>query len=360
MAVNLRLADLMEGARNFIKMFNIKRGENVVFVAQDESDRESLEVAAAAIQEVGAEFTLIYIRPPKLAHNDPPPPVVQALYHSDVFASVYPLFIGHCPAALRARWDYGARQTDLLAMPGLFASEWARYPVELFNATARKVLQQMEGGKYLRVTDPLGTNIKANYDLNLLAGAVTACRDGYVTPGMRCTFPLGTFGIYPGGGEGGSSDGVAVFQYWWYFPGKLSQPVKLTVKNRRVVAIEGGKEAEAIKALMDSHPNGRHHAEIMFGLNPKAAVGRYMEEGTHLFPERHAGILHMGWGNSLVLSGPVWASVHTDGMIMKPTLTVDDKRVIIDNGRLTALDAPELRELAKKYGDPAQVLAEVA
>lgn len=33
-------------------------------------------------------------------------------------------------------------------------------------------------------------------------------------------------------------------------------------------------------------------------------------------------------------------------------------RYVIENGRLTALDHPEVRELAAKYGDPDEILRE--
>jgi len=45
-----------------------------------------------------------------------------------------------------------------------------------------------------------------------------------------------------------------------------------------------------------------------------------------------------------------------------PTLTITTKSggayTIIRNGRLTALDEPEVRKLAEKYGDPNDLLSE--
>jgi hypothetical protein len=47
---------------------------------------------------------------------------------------------------------------------------------------------------------------------------------------------------------------------------------------------------------------------------------------------------------------------------MFPTyeITTKERKTIkvIDNGRLTALDDPEVRELARKYGDPDEILKE--
>ena len=42
-------------------------------------------------------------------------------------------------------------------------------------------------------------------------------------------------------------------------------------------------------------------------------------------------------------------------MLLKPTLTAG-KKTIIKKGRLTVLDDPQIREVARKYGDPDEVL----
>ena len=46
---------------------------------------------------------------------------------------------------------------------------------------------------------------------------------------------------------------------------------------------------------------------------------------------------------------------HKDFVIYRPTLTVDGE-VIIERGHLTALDDPEIRAIAAKYGDPDKLL----
>lgn len=49
---------------------------------------------------------------------------------------------------------------------------------------------------------------------------------------------------------------------------------------------------------------------------------------------------------------------HTHGLLMKPTVYVDNEPIIID-GHAVVLDDPEIREIAKKYGDPDELLKEI-
>ncbi|MFT5350048.1 MAG: hypothetical protein ACI9MF_000863, partial [Gammaproteobacteria bacterium] len=46
---------------------------------------------------------------------------------------------------------------------------------------------------------------------------------------------------------------------------------------------------------------------------------------------------------------------HKDFVLFRPTLIVDGE-VIIDKGHLLALDDPEIRAIAAKYGDPDTLL----
>ena len=62
--------------------------------------------------------------------------------------------------------------------------------------------------------------------------------------------------------------------------------------------------------------------------------------------------MHWGFGG-----GPEKKRIHIDAIIFQSTITANGVP-IVERGRLTALDDPEIREMAKKYGDPDRVLAE--
>jgi leucyl aminopeptidase (aminopeptidase T) len=132
------------------------------------------------------------------------------------------------------------------------------------------------------------------------------------------------------------------------------ETLKVTFQDGWAVKIEGGEKAERLKELLAPFKNSKHLAEIMFGTNPKSRIN-LKQEPLPLEAERHAGNTHIAMGRALGAKYP--AKTHFDGFVLKPTIYLDDK-IFVDKGRLTVLDYPEIREIAKKYGDPDEVLAE--
>ncbi len=154
----------------------------------------------------------------------------------------------------------------------------------------------------------------------------------------------------------------------------------------------GGPYGEALREFLQypkinevTYPFHNHRGfwylyEIAFGTNPKWFRNpAYMEMGS-LGPERNrSGVIH--WGVGLRLwhdpDAPVesksWLDftakhnlpmdhgfhIHTYFTTYRVHLRNTDKWVtLIDRGRLTSLDNPEVRALASRYGNPDQILAE--
>jgi hypothetical protein len=120
--------------------------------------------------------------------------------------------------------------------------------------------------------------------------------------------------------------------------------------------------------------------EIAFGTHPKAFRNpQAMEDGT-VIPERlRAGVIHWGLGITLHHDPGVQAQsqklldftkqnnmprdhgfhTHTYFTTYKVHLRDADRWVtLLDKGRMTSLDNPEVRALASRYGNPDQLLAE--
>jgi 2,5-dihydroxypyridine 5,6-dioxygenase len=130
-----------------------------------------------------------------------------------------------------------------------------------------------------------------------------------------------------------------------------------TYKDGWLTDLEGGIEAKRVEALLEGVENARYCTKLMIGINPKARIALHQEP----FPseaERHAGYVHIGVGNSRLSGGDIYSRLHTSGEIPRPTVYMDDD-VFIDNGHLTTLDDPEVREVASRFGDPDELLREV-
>jgi 2,5-dihydroxypyridine 5,6-dioxygenase len=113
---------------------------------------------------------------------------------------------------------------------------------------------------------------------------------------------------------------------------------------------EGGKEAEMFRRVIeDDLDNVCQLREIGVGHNPKVPTFRG-ERGYH--GANHAGAVHWGFGG-----GHQKKRIHVDAIIFQTTVRANET-VIIERGRLKALDDPEVRQLAGKYGEPDRVLSE--
>jgi hypothetical protein len=136
----------------------------------------------------------------------------------------------------------------------------------------------------------------------------------------------------------------------WSGDSAYQEPVTCQMKHGRIVSIEGGKEADMFRRVIEEDlDNICQLREIGVGHNPKVPTFRG-ERGYH--GANHAGAVHWGFGG-----GHQKNRIHVDAIIFQTTIRANGT-VIIDRGRLKALDDPEVRQLASKYGDPDRVLSE--
>lgn len=150
----------------------------------------------------------------------------------------------------------------------------------------------------------------------------------------------------------------------------------------QIVKVEGGgRYGDAWRDLLEEskrihypcfpRPGLFYLWEVAIGTNPKISRPRNMERhssGGFEWERRRSGIIHMGFGTFWRGPEEEWAGErgllygHLHIHLLRPTLVVREKNgaehAIIRDGRLTALDDPEVRRLAAKYGDPDEILRE--
>lgn len=352
------LLDLMEGARNCVRGYTrVKSGEKVCLWTDRsaEVDPRVVEAFGVAVEEVGAEAFLLSSG--SVIHRLKQPlqkPVLAAMKEADVLLSFQRLENAatiHNNDISALLFSTPLRNTAVISLtPELLASEWARFPAELLFFIYRKVRDQAlsSGTDVFRLTDPHGSD---------LTGRIL-----YVY-GFKYVEPPKKWQFFPGGEmaelPAPPVDGTLVFEQLEGFEGFLSEPIRLTIEDQWVTRVEGGEEARWFRDRMDRYENGNYFCEVAIGAHPKAPVSvglktRAMDTIAH----RHSGTFHCAvgkWGAPGVEVSSDW---HWDGGGLHPTLTLGDV-VLVENGRLTALDDPEVREFASRYGHPDDVLAEV-
>ena len=109
--------------------------------------------------------------------------------------------------------------------------------------------------------------------------------------------------------------------------GLITDDIKLTIKDSKIVNIEGGKQAEIFANLLESFndPNVYYIGEIGFGLNPMCTLsGRMLED------EGCGGTIHLACGDNLGFGGSVKSPYHIDMVFRAPTAYIDDECILKD------------------------------
>jgi hypothetical protein len=155
--------------------------------------------------------------------------------------------------------------------------------------------------------------------------------------------------------------------------------IEVDVENARMTGIRGGGAyGQAWQALEDESKDIQYPCfpepglfwiwEIAIGTNPKISRPSNIERlssGGFEWERRRAGVIHCGLGTRWRSSEEVWAGEnrlvygHLHVHLMLPTLVVQAPGgdiPVIESGRLSAYDDPEVRDLAARYGDPDEVL----
>ena len=145
----------------------------------------------------------------------------------------------------------------------------------------------------------------------------------------------GEFGNLPDGEadigiKEGSANGILVIDASMAGVGKLSSPITIKVKDGFAIEIKGKKDAKKLKEVLNSLKDKKafNLAELGIGTHPKARItGRILED------EKVLGTVHIALGNNTTYGGSCDVPIHLDGVMTKPTITID-KKTIMEYGKL--------------------------
>ncbi len=302
------------------KCLNVKPGETFLII----TDTEKLSIANALFKkglEVGAETLMVTMKPRTRHGEEPPKPIAEMWKHVDVFVAPTKYSLTHTQARKRAV-EAGARGAT---MPGITEDMFVRtlsIDYEIVKNNVEKLYEALREAKEVHVLSDKGTNLTLRIDGRPLH------RDTgiYHNPGDFGNLPAGEIYVAP---LEGTANGTIVFDGSIASVGLLKEPVKITVKDGYAVEISGGEEAEKFRKILEKvgKKEAYNIAELGIGCNPAAkVVGNILED------EKIYGTVHIALGDNSTFGGTVVAGIHLDGIIMKPTLIVDGKK-IIENGK---------------------------
>ncbi|MFC1932733.1 aminopeptidase [Chloroflexota bacterium] len=321
MANPIQMADVLSFARIPVRL-NVNKGENVLILTDTNVERVVYESLVAAVSEMEAVPVLLIIPPPAAFGHEPQEIAAVAISRADTLIAACSVSVTHTDAVregLAAGVKYvamGGVDSDILT----HGAATADYD-EVQQITGR-LIEIMSKGNRVRVTSTQGSDITFS-----IKGRKGHPLDAIFRPGTIACFPDGEAAWAP---VEGTAQGLLIVDTSMHHIGKCHSPIRLTVKDGKVVNIEGENEADQLKKLLQDKgdDNSYNIGEFAIGTNPKArCTGNPQED------KKTLGSVHIAIGDSRSLGGTVSSRTHLDGIILRPTVYIDGK-MITDNGKM--------------------------
>jgi leucyl aminopeptidase (aminopeptidase T) len=343
--MDLRAIEMFKNARKPI-VPNVKAGDDVLILTDTDHDPTVWQVVSAIVSEVGATPTITIFPPRPADYYDPPDLVCEAMKRADVniFLTTPSLF--HSPASHECMQSDipiicmdGGMTPDMLTK-GAVTADYAEV-----TRLKYKIGKLVFGtGKNVRLTSEQGTDLKCSVEGRVFVpekipdALIENPLKAYKRTGEGRPFPL--YGsLFPGGEFNtppveGTGEGTIVIDTSMQTLGLLKDPIRLTIGGGRIVDIEGGYQADILRKHLETYGDEYSWympSELSVGCNPKARVTGVMSEDRTIL-----GAIHVALGLNYDVGGKIKSKLHMDGVILRPTLSVDGE-IKIDKGKILGL-----------------------
>jgi leucyl aminopeptidase (aminopeptidase T) len=332
------------GARKLVEeIMRVGRGENVVITVDTATDNRVAEFVAQASMAAGASPVIVRYETRTTSAMEPPAPVAGAVAAADVWIELALGYIMHSNA-FRTAIANGARYVNLTGMDvQMLVDTVGRVDFDGVTRLGERLVGLLEQAQEVRITTPGGTDLTARNGgrpVNLRGVPATKPGQTVMLAGQISWNPLEE-----------TQQGTVVFDGAIWPPdelGLLRSPVRCTVREGRVVDIEGAADATVFRRWMAGHDDENMYrlAHWSLGFNPgvRRPTGRIVED------ERVFGCVEIGLGTKGAwIGGEPWvAAAHTDGSMLNPSIYLDGEPIEID-GRYCH---PELIEACQALGIP--------
>ena len=319
---------------------SVQPGDKLLVITDDAMDPIVWQAMMAAINEKGGEAVLCMW--PRLPHHfaDPPQMAIEAARGADVIVALTTTAMSNASPGARAMraanksrmWLMEELTVEILVEGGGRAN---MAEIEEICDLGRRVGEIYDRGKRIRIQSDAGTDLTA--EIGGMPAGFYAKWWGEIPFGRNPeTGRLGG-GTWPGGEAHvepvpGTANGVVVWEITAQFPpGRWRNPVTVTIKDGRVVDIQGKTEAEQVRWFLETYGDENSWlvgGEISIGLSklcqPDADSVRSWK--------KHYGALHFGIGHGADRN-KINSVLRLEGIIDKITLVIDDT-VVCDKGKI--------------------------
>lgn len=319
------------GMRLVKDLMQVKPGQVVSITTDTAIDQSVVNAIAGACHTIGAKpLVLIFPQPPgheKLADSGmASEALVGALTNSDYWIEANSKFIHYSdtfdqvtslhPEIIHILISYmSAEQLDLV---------YNQVDYDMVDRLVIALHDMMATGHSMRITNHNGTDISYELDPNNLLKYLGA---DLSQPGLICGFPS-MVNCYP---KLGTPNGQIVVDAAYVFPGVLEQPMTYTIKNGKIIRIDGGREVGRMEDWLANFDDENIYkvAHVNFGTLPSVRE----ITGEVILDERMWGAMNFGFGSVPPVAMPPNGQScvgHWDAICTKSTAWIDDNLVLMN------------------------------
>ncbi len=316
------MLEIEKAANNILKVcMGLKKNESFL-VVYDKNKSGIADILLKKADKICKRADKIKTPVAKFNGEEPPRKVAEKIKKYDVVVMVTTKSLSHT----NARRNASKKGVRIASMPGVTEDMMKRTLTANYNKIGKinkKICGLYKNKKKFRLITKKGTDLLF-YINKLLFNDLGL----YHKKGDFGNLPAGEVGFAP---VEDKTKGVVVIDKTMAGIGKLRSNIKLEIKKGFVERILGGSEAKRLGRLLKKFKdkNVYNIAEFSIGTNYKAKIS-----GIILEDEKVYGTVHVALGdNTSYPGGQTKAPVHLDGVISKPTVFVDNRK-IMDEGKL--------------------------
>ena len=309
---------LIKSARTALSVCLGLRSNERLLIVTDPNKQKIGQAFFAAGREMTDHVILTQIPVAEVNGQEPPQDIADLMTKYDVIVCPTTKSLTHTNARRNA-CKTGAR---VATMPNISEDIMIR----TLNADYQQIAERtkriaaiLDEGKIAHVTTALGT------DLTMPINGIKAIASTglLLEKGQGGNLPSGEAFLMP---EEGASEGVLVADASVASIGKLSKPIKITIKNGFAVKMEGGRQADQLFTMLSRFGrDGLNVAELGIGTNHAAQI-----TGIILEDEKVLGTAHVAFGNNISMGGTYDVGIHIDCVITKPSIYIDDRPLMLE------------------------------
>lgn len=318
------------------KLVALKPEEEILLIADTDSEMAMVEALAAAARGTGAEYS-ISIMPSRIGRpelsNVLPKAVECGFLGADVVIGLTRGSFAPSCAPIQMKVIFEEKRCRYISMAFrsiesmLVGGALADYDRIRKESAHLKAI--MESGKTLIIRTPFGTDFHADVPKPEhspgFKGPFVRVEDGWADkPGKEAGFPDGEVFFAP---AQFSAEGTLIIDGPIEYVGMPSSPVRVIVEKGKIVDISGDcGEADKLRHLMKTIKDADIIGEVALGMNECSLLNGSVQE-----EKKALGNAHIGFGVARQFPG-TWmtkhkALIHSDMIIRKVDAWVDDIQV---------------------------------